>query len=100
MIVTYEDFEIRPYPNELCWEVFERREVKKADGSKALEMKSTGHYPQNLPAALSFVRERKLKRGEDAMTLDAALVAVKQTNDGLRDAVTEMLDSKGVLVHG
>ncbi len=78
MIVQIENYQIRPYPNNLCWEIWKFRDVKKKDGSVKREWVSEGCYPSTLDQALNIVHERLLKDGSDAVVdLEGAVKAVK-----------------------
>lgn len=70
MNVTIGNFQIRPYRNGLCWEVWELREKKPKKGSSVpVEGKSwqfTGKYPTTFEHALQTVYEMTLRKyGED-----------------------------------
>lgn len=48
MIVQIENYQIRPYPNNLCWEIWKFRDVKKKDGTVERESgsrKGATHRP-------------------------------------------------------
>lgn len=79
MIIQIDRFQIRPYPNNLCWEIWERRKWKPKGGGPTKEgWKSTGRYPSTLGQALLTVYERLLK--DDTRVL------------GLADAIDEVRD--------
>lgn len=77
MIVEIENYQIRPYPNNLCWEVWKFRDVKKKDGSVKREWVSEGCYPSTLDQALNIVHERLLKEGGSVVGIEDAVKAVK-----------------------
>ncbi len=77
MVVEIENYQIRPYPNNLCWEVWKFRDVKKKDGSVKREWVSEGCYPSTLDQALNIVHERLLKEGGSAVGIEDAVKAVK-----------------------
>lgn len=77
MIVEIENYQIRPYPNSLCWEVWKFRDVKKKDGSVKREWVSEGCYPSTLDQALNIVHERLLKEGGSVVGIEDAVKAVK-----------------------
>lgn len=73
MIVEIGSFQIRPYPNGLCWELFEYRDVRKSDGTTAKEWKSRETYPTSLDAAVRKVVELEARKGDDVCGLEEAL---------------------------
>lgn len=77
MVVEIENYQIRPYPNNLCWEVWKFRDVKKKDGSVKREWVSEGCYPSTLDQALNIVHERLLKEGGSVVGIEDAVKAVK-----------------------
>lgn len=77
MIVEIENYQIRPYPNNLCWEIWKFRDVKKKDGSVEREWVSEGCYPSTLAQALNTVHERLLKEGGSVVGIEDAVKAVK-----------------------
>lgn len=77
MIVEIENYQIRPYPNNLCWEIWKFRGVKKKDGSVSEEWVSEGRYPSDLAQALATVHERLLKEGGSVAGIEDAIKAVE-----------------------
>ena len=65
MIYNIDDrFEVRPYGNGLCWEIFEYRKVKARDGHDYMDWVSTGKYPSTLGHALRIILDDLLKDGD------------------------------------
>jgi len=50
-------YEIRPYDNGLCWQIYKYRDHK--DGTSGFE--PTGNYPGSLDYALDLIAERIIK---------------------------------------
>lgn len=79
MIVQVESFQIRPYSNGLCWEVWERRKWKPKGGGPTKEgWQSCGVYPSTLGHALFIVFERLLKQGTHVEGLADAIDEVQE----------------------
>ena len=67
MIFNIEDrFEIRPYNNGLCWEIYEYKTVKprKEGEAEREEWVHTGKYPSTLGHALNIILEDLLREGD------------------------------------
>lgn len=74
MTVEIGDYQIRPYPNGLCWEIWHyRRVVPRKGGEPRNEWVSEGIYPGTLGAALRIVWERRMKEGDEAVGLAEAV---------------------------
>ena len=67
MIYEIGNYRIKPYPNGLCWEIFEYRELKPKEGEPRMDWVSLGLYPTNFGRALVIVYERILKDGDDVV---------------------------------
>lgn len=69
MIYEIDEYQIRPYSNHLCWELFEYREVtcNKGDhkGEKRMDLVSLGVYPSSFGHALYIIYELQLKKAEE-----------------------------------
>ena len=59
-----ERYQIRPYSNGLCWEIFEYRTVQKRTGETVTDWVSVGKYPQTLQHGLQIIYEMALKAGD------------------------------------
>lgn len=87
MIVEIGSRQIRPYPNGLCWELFEYREVRKADGTTAMEWKSCETYPTSLEQAVRKVVELEARKGSDVLGLEEALARLEGMTAQVVEAV-------------
>lgn len=92
MIIEIGNFQIRPYDNHLCWEIWQYRDVKTRDGSEKKAWMSENCYPQNLEQALLKVRERLMKannakNAQDITSLDCAIDELRRTNNQLIKAI-------------
>ena len=96
MVIEFRDFQIRPYSNHLCWEVWERKPYKlprnKAAKATAKEGEMvwafTGKYPSDLESALRTVQELALKRYGDCLELSLAVKEVKAVTAELAKAAS------------
>jgi hypothetical protein len=97
MIVEIENYQIRPYPNNLCWEVWKFRDVKKKDGKVEKKWVSEGCYPSTLDHALLIVHERLLKDGcDDVVDLERAMKTVKAQAKAIAKAAEKAAKEVGV----
>lgn len=86
MEITIGKFKIKPYQNNLCWEVWELRPAKerKTDSETASVpaegelWQFTGKYPSDLESALLTVYELSLKKSGFSGDLKAAIREVRQ----------------------
>lgn len=94
MEITIGKFKIKPYQNNLCWEVWELRPVKerKADSETASVPSEgelwqfTGKYPTDLENALLAVYEMSLKKSGASGDLKAAMREVRQIAEEVKRA--------------
>lgn len=97
MIVQIENYQIRPYPNNLCWEIWKFRDVKKKDGTVEREWVSEGCYPSTLDQALNTVHERLLKEDKDTIVdLESAVKAVKAQAKAISKAADKAAKEVGL----
>lgn len=94
--VTIGKYQIRPYPNSLCWELFELRKNKKSDEE---EWASMGCYPSTFGYALAKVLEHLLKDEEGTYGLDEAMtIADKHYNNLMQIAVDYNKEADKVVI--
>lgn len=99
MIVRIENYQIRPYPNHLCWEVWKFRDVKRKDGTVEEEWVSEGCYPSTLDQALATVHERLLKdKGDEyaILSLEDAVKQVKAQASAIREVAKKAAGEVGL----
>lgn len=86
MIIEYENYQIRPYSNNLCWEIFTYRPVKdkKTNEIKRYGWCSMGVYPTSFGGAIEYIYERELKAGTDVVSLKVALDQANKISKRLR----------------
>ena len=92
MEITIGKFKIKPYQNNLCWEVWELRPVKerKADSEHAASpaegevWQFTGKYPSTFESALLTVYELSLKKNGTAGNLKDAMREARQLVEEIR----------------
>lgn len=94
MEITIGKFKIKPYQNNLCWEVWELRPAKerKAD-SKTTSVPAegelwqfTGKYPTDLESAFLTVYEMMLKKHQATGDLKASIREVRQIAEEVKRA--------------
>lgn len=78
MIVEYERWQLRPYSNGLCWELFEYREIKPREGEPYNDWVSLGKYPSTLGHGLAIILELALKQGLDVADVKSAADKVER----------------------
>lgn len=89
MIVEIGSYQIRPYSNGLCWELWEHRDVKKEDGSVAKEWKSRETYPTSLAGGVRKVVELEARKGNDVCDLEEALARFEKLTEQAVEAIEE-----------
>lgn len=85
-------YKIKPYNNDLCYDLYEYREViKKSTGeSKGMQWVHTGKYPTSFAHALSIIYEMEMKRGEGTIKgLDAAIKHAKDIENRIRKGIVK-----------
>lgn len=87
MIIEYKNWQLRPYSNGLCWELYEYKEVKPKDSDPYLDWVFTGKYPSNLSHGLFSIYELALKRGDDVTPLEDAMKTAKSIERDLKKIV-------------
>ena len=89
MIYNIDDrFEIRPYGNGLCWEIFAYRKVKARDGHEYMDWVSTGKYPSTLGHGLRIILDDLLKDGDAPIRgLKATTKKVEETYKKIEEAM-------------
>lgn len=86
MIIEYENYQVRPYSNNLCWEIFEYRPIKDRETKEVTreDWVSLGVYPDTLGNALETIYERVLKLDSSHVSLKEALDTAKRISKALR----------------
>ena len=89
MIVQIDNYQIRPYANMLCWELWKYREVRSKDeGGKEqtrMDWVSEKVYPSTLGIALSHVQELLMKEGKEVVGLSEAIEKAEAIRDRILD---------------
>lgn len=96
MEITIGKFKIKPYKNNLCWEVWELRPAKeRKTDSKTVSVPAegelwqfTGKYPTDLESALLTVYELSLKKSGASGDLKAAIREVRQIAEEVKRAAS------------
>lgn len=84
MNIRYGNYEIRPTPNRLCWEIFEYREiVDRKTHEKRMDWASTGHFPSFLGGALAQAYEWTLKNSPENCDVQEAIETAQKLHDDL-----------------
>lgn len=87
MNIEYKNYQIRPYGNNLCWEIWKYKNVRnKKTGETRDDWVSLGWYPQSLDYALFLIYELELKLGDDTVDLKKAMSTAKSISTELRGA--------------
>lgn len=92
MIFEIGNYQIRPYHNNLRWEVFEYRDVTcksgENKGKTSKKWVSTERYPATFGRALEIVYGLMLMNGDEVITgLPDAINTAKQISDCLINAI-------------
>lgn len=85
MNVTIGNFQLKPYSNGLCWELFEFRPVKGKDG-EVEKWVSAGVYPSTLTRGLQIVYERMLKMDDGSYGAEAAVKRAEEIEKRIANA--------------
>lgn len=86
VVIKYKDYEIRPYKNNLCWEIYKFRMVTSSkDNSKHGEYISLGKYPTDLGQALETLYEFELKKDRVCYDLKFAMDEAKKMKKEIMD---------------
>lgn len=86
MIIEYEDFQLRPYSNGLCWQIWERKTVYKGTPNEHQEWRALDCYPSSLGYGLVCIYEKVLKRNPDTLTIKQAIKEAKRIKNELMEA--------------
>lgn len=86
MKIQYDNYELRPYSNGLCWELWEYKTVTAKDTKeKRKEWVSLGVYPSNLGHGLACIYERELMKQRGTKDLKAAITTAKRLHKELME---------------
>lgn len=94
MEITIGKFKVRPYQNNLCWEIWELRPAKPRKGAENTEeaevWQFTGKYPADLERALLTVYELSLKKSSVSGDLKSAIREARQICEEIKRAVRKV----------
>ncbi|MBP3883992.1 MAG: hypothetical protein J6D54_03515 [Olsenella sp.] len=89
MIIQIENYQIRPYPNMLCWELWKYREVKsrgkEGNEQSRMDWVSEKVYPSTLGIALAHVQELLMKEDNEVVGLAEAIEKAEAIRDRILD---------------
>lgn len=88
MIVTYENYQIRPYNNGLCWQLYELKTVHKGKEDEREKWVELEIYPSTFEYAVFLVYERCLKKSQKKADIREAIAEAKRIRDELLEAIT------------
>lgn len=83
-------FKVKPYQNNLCWEIWELRKAKPKDGIETADTEAwqfAGKYPTDLENALLTVYELSLKKSGVSGDLRSAMREAHQICEEIKRAV-------------
>lgn len=91
MIFEIGNYQIRPYHNNICWEIFEYRDVTcnrgKDKGKTSKKWVSTERYPATFGRALQIIYGLMLIKGDEVITgLPDAINTAQKISDDLFNA--------------
>lgn len=86
MIVEYEGFQLRPYSNGLCWQIYEYRTVYKGKPNEHKAWRPIECYPSSLGYGLVCIYERVLKRKGENVDIRKAIKEAKRIKNELLEA--------------
>lgn len=79
LVIEYKDYQLRPYSNHLCWELYKYREVKSSKtGETRKDWVSMDKYPSSLGHGLQIIYELELKEGNEVKDLKSAITTAKR----------------------
>ena len=88
MNIKVGNYELRPYSNNLCWELFKFCEIKDRKTNECrMDWKSLGKYPVTLEEGLLTIYESMLRDEDITTDMDGALRAARKIRDEIRKAV-------------
>lgn len=88
MIIEHGNYQIRPFINKCCWEIY-RRVTDKKTGELTDKWTSFGKYPWDIPQALSIVYELEMREGEDVKGLEEAIKEAERLQKELKELVVD-----------
>lgn len=96
MIVTIPElgFELRPYTQGPCWQLFERVTDRTDNEGVALSdsWRSCGIYPSKLEHGFALIRERAARRSKVACDLSGAIRELRAMDDAMQTAYQASLE--------
>ena len=102
MIISYKNYEIRPYSNLLCWEIWEKRPIKERGTNKISreDWVSMGKYPQDIGQGLHTIYELELKKmdEDERISIEEAIAKAEKLQKNLRKIgldATKVFKQKG-----
>lgn len=88
MIIEYENYQLRPYSNGLCWQIWEYRTVYKGKRNEHKDWCPIECYPSSLGYGLVCIYEKILKE-------DLGTVEIKQAIKEAKRIKRELLEATG-----
>lgn len=70
MIIEYEDWQLRPFSNGLCWQLYEFRTVNRGKENQRNDWVALDCYPTTIGGGLETIYEFALKANEDGEGYD------------------------------
>lgn len=86
MIIEYEDYQLRPYGNGLCWQIYERKTVYRGKPNEHKEWCAIDCYPSSLGYGLVCIYEMILKKNGGTVDIRQAIKEAKLIKKELLEA--------------